>query len=98
MFMSSELARERRVVTNFNRVSRVGIHHPVILHEHAGNTVGCSWNDEGVIEANLQRPGFDLAIPIYIAGTQAQVPLTHDPGLVSGLLEHAWNCQLLPID
>src|SRR5690349_9403209 len=98
MLTSGELAGEGCFITDLNRISRVGIHYPMILDEHAGNTVGCSRNDEGVVEADLRWPRLDLTVPIDIAATQTKVPLAHDAGLIPGFLEHAWNGQLLPAD
>src|SRR3954454_18751209 len=98
MIASGEFSRKWHFVTDLDRISRVGIHDSMVLDEYARNTIGRSWNDERVIEANLQRTGFDVGVPIDIAATQAKVPLAHYAGLISGSLKHARDCKLIAAD
>ena len=41
-----------------------------------------------VVEADLERAGLDLAVPVDVALAQAEVPLADDAGRVARLLEH----------
>ena len=42
-----------------------------------------------VVEADVERAGLDLAVPVGVAGrAEAEVPLADDAGRVAGALQH----------
>ena len=73
-----------------DRVVGIEADHAVVLDVDAGHAVAGGGDDEGVVEADLERAGLDLAVPVEVAGAQAEVPFADDAGAVAGLLA-AWR-------
>ena len=51
-------------VIELDRIGRIEIRDAMILHPHAWNTVAGGGDDPGIIKADFQRAGFDLAVVI----------------------------------
>ena len=81
-------AGERVVVIHADRVFRVQVDDAAVLHEDARHAVAGGRENEGVVETDVERTGRDLAIPIEVAGAQAEMPLADHAGAVAGLFQH----------
>ena len=76
------------VVVDLDRVGRVEADDAMVLDEDAGHAVAGGGHDEAIVEADLERAGLDLAVPIEGSSlAQAEVPLADDAGRVAGLFE-----------
>ena len=59
----------------------------VVLDVDARHAVARGRDDEAVVEADFERAGLDLAVPIGLAVAEAEVPFADDAGGVAGLLQ-----------
>ena len=60
----------------------------MILDEHARHAVARRGDDVAVVEADLERPGLDFAVPIGMATAETQVPFADDACCIAGILQH----------
>ena len=67
MVLAGRLVADRLVVADLDRVGRVEADDAVVLDVHAGHAVAGGGDDEAVVEADLQRAGLDLAVPVELA-------------------------------
>ena len=81
------------LVTHADGVGGIQADDAVIFHIHARHTVAGRGHEEGVVEANLERAGRDLAVPIRPAcAAETEVPFTDDAGFVSGGFQKRGKC------
>ena len=60
----------------------------MVFDVDARHAIAGGRDDESVVEADFERAGLDVAVPIDLAVAQAEVPLADDTRRVAGLLEH----------
>ena len=60
----------------------------MVFDVDAWHAIAGGRDDESVVEADLERAGLDLAVPIDRAVTQSEMPFADDAGRVAGLLQH----------
>jgi hypothetical protein len=85
---AGRLAGEGVAVIHADGIVGVQVDHAAILHENAGHAVAGGGKNEGVVETDIERTGGNLAIPVEVAGAQAQMPLAHNASPVAGLFQH----------
>ena len=68
--------------------------HAAVLDVDTRHAVAGGSHDERVVEADIQGPRRDVAVPIgtILFGTESKMPFSHDAGMVSGLSEEGWQC------
>ena len=90
----------RRVVGRWDlvpdpeRVGGVEVQDAVIFEINLRDAVVRSGKEEGRVEADLQRPGLELAIPLRTLAflAEAEVPLAHDGGGIARRLHQVRQC------
>ena len=89
---AGRLATDLRAVADLNRVRGIVADNAVILHENARHAVTGRRDEEGVVEAQLQRARLDVAIEIRLRlVAQPKVPFADHSRLVARGLEHGWD-------
>ena len=75
-------------VAHLDRIGPVETYHTAILEIDGRHSVAGCREQEAVVEADLERSGSNLSVPVDVAFTQPEVPLADDGRLVAGTLEH----------
>jgi hypothetical protein len=74
------LGADRALKAHADGIARVEPDDAMVLYVDSRNTIAGGRHEEGIAEADLERPGPDLAIPVGPTGrTQTQVPLPTTP-------------------
>src|SRR5436190_19226666 len=88
ILLAGGLVADRVLVIDADRVFGVEVRDTAVLDEDARDAVAGRGNDKGVIEADLERAGTDLAVPIDLARAETEMPLADGAGAVAARLEH----------
>ncbi len=78
-------------VADGERVGGVEVENAVVFNVDLGHAVVGGGEDEGLVEADFEGAGLELAIPIGLFVAEAEVPFADDSGAVSGGLEERWE-------
>ena len=100
MVFSQRFAGKRLLVADGNRIVRIEVDDPLVLYENAGDTVGGSRHQVGIIETDILRSGSDKAVPVLRAGlvAQSQMPLPDRTGRIAAFAEHIGDGRLFGTD
>ncbi len=74
------------LVVDFDWIGRIEASDAMVFDIHARRTIARGGNDVTVVEANLERPRFDFAVPIRSASAEAEMPFADDACGVAGVL------------
>ncbi len=76
------------LVADPQRVGRVEIQDAVILHEDLRHAVVGGGQEEDEVEADFERAGVQLAVPVGAAvAAEAEMPFADHGGAITGLLQ-----------
>ena len=78
---------DRLVVADPDRIARIEADDAADSRRRRRHAVAGGGHDEGLVEADLERAGLDLAVPVGAAVAEAEVPLADDARGVAGLLQ-----------
>src|SRR5690349_2937518 len=88
MILARGLVVERAGVLDTNGILRVEPRDAMILHENTRHAISRSGDDERLVETDLERTRFDIAVPIEIPIAETDVPLADNAGPVAAITEH----------
>ena len=85
MVLAGRLVADGLLVADPDRVGRVEADDAAVLDVDARHAVAGGGDEEAVVEADVERAGRDVAVPVEVARAQPEVPLADDAGRVAGL-------------
>ena len=88
MVAAERLAGKRAVVADADGILGIEICNATILDKDAGHAIAGGGDQEGVIETEVEGPGLDFAVPIRMAGSQAEMPFADCRRRVAAALQH----------
>ncbi len=70
-------------VSDPQRICWIEVFHMAVFHKDLGDTVIGRWQEETMIEADIERTGPQFAVPVRCGITEAEVPFADRRGGVS---------------
>ena len=93
-----------RLTGDINRILRVKINHPTIPQIDTRNAIVRTGNQKRIIKPDFERTRLHIAVPVSIAyvclptGTEPQMPLSNDGGVIARFLEQVSECEAYPLE
>src|SRR3546814_14872879 len=78
MLGAGRLAADLGLVIDADRVGGVEVHDAAILDQHRRHAVERRGHEIAIVEADIERPGRDRAVPVDLAVAEAQMPFAAD--------------------